>query len=73
MTGNSNDITPVVDGYSWQGQDSYRGADYWQPDTIKPGGKLVQLDFARENAATETASKFFTTYEELEKLSLIHI
>ena len=67
MVENVNNSTPAIDAYSWQGEGSYQGADAWQFETLKPGDKLVQFDFPRDTVDTETASQFFTTYEELQK------
>jgi len=59
----------AIGAYAFQGEvdGSYKGSDFWQQETLKPGTKLVQLDFPRGNAETHTSSKFFTTYDELQK------
>lgn len=49
-----------------QGQGSYQGVDNWKTTTLEPGTKIVQLDHPF-HPATETASQYFTTYEELQK------
>ena len=40
----------AIGAYAFQGEvdGSYKGSDFWQQETLKPGTKLVQLIFLGE-------------------------